>query len=769
MPAHMDAQTTDRRETMVAAAGLLGLVIAYLLLAIAGQPGNTLGWQFGDTPAAHLIWREWGFGWMARGVFPMWNPHVFCGLPFAANPETSLFYPLNWPIFLALPAHVGINVGVVLHLWLGGFGCWMMARGTGLRGVERWVVAIGWMFSAQILGRLYAGHQNILMTAAWVPWAALGIGRIFQAAHPSAVAKGMVLAAAAVGMMGLSGHPQILHHALLLLAVYTTMQVLTCWRADRDVPRVLAQGAATLGAVMLGLMGSAVQVLVTALAAQESSRLELTREAAATFDLPLRNAVTLLVPNFFGDGETSPWWGPWYRWETAISVGMTGLVLMIFASAYSVIPPSSPGQRQLRRGIRAALVPLVFALVFALGERTPLFGLIRTFVPGMDLFRGPTKMLVPAVPFAALLMGFGFSLLAHDWRRVLIIGNGLPSFIADWRKTMLFVAPLVVLLAVVFPWSISLRNTDVYTGLVAEYLERGAAVDFDPAVITQTPVRQAATAHAIRSTVHAVPVALFTACFLSLAISRPRTASRVLLVGWMAIELWISHRFLIRMFDATHRPVIMQAQPGIPQYGRVLVADPRVSPSVALREGFLAVNGYESLQPRRIMRLMNAINGQPEDSYDPLPQPRRFDSNLFLNTSTTYILNESGIGQVEGWRPRVQLVSESDAATTYPVSIVSDKPNRLEVRVQPGSPARLYVSDTWARGWTAMVDGAEAPIGEWNIAFRSLEVPAAAQSVVFRYRAPGLVPGLIISLMAWVGMVVLAAWARGRGSRESSV
>ena len=33
-------------------------------------------------------------------TIPLWNPHLFAGMPLAADVQTALFYPLNWILFL---------------------------------------------------------------------------------------------------------------------------------------------------------------------------------------------------------------------------------------------------------------------------------------------------------------------------------------------------------------------------------------------------------------------------------------------------------------------------------------------------------------------------------------------------------------------------------------------------------------------------------------------------------------------------------------------
>ncbi|RLC79653.1 MAG: hypothetical protein DRJ03_23095, partial [Chloroflexi bacterium] len=61
---------------------------------------------------------------------PLWNPYLFMGVPFLANSQVGFFYPLNWPLWLLLPAHRSIHLTIVLHLCLAAFNGYLWGRGS---------------------------------------------------------------------------------------------------------------------------------------------------------------------------------------------------------------------------------------------------------------------------------------------------------------------------------------------------------------------------------------------------------------------------------------------------------------------------------------------------------------------------------------------------------------------------------------------------------------------------------------------------------------
>ncbi len=96
--------------------------------------------------------------------------------------------------------------------------------------------------------------------------------------------------------------------------------------------------------------------------------------------------------------------------------------------------------------------------------------------------------------------------------------------------------------------------------------------------------------------------------------------------------------------------------------------------------------------------------------------------------------------------------------------IVTYEPERVEVETNSPRDGFLVLSDTFRPGWTALVDGAPAPIWRAQTAFRAVRVPSGTHRVVFQYRPQSLRIGAAVSILA---LLVLAArisiaWFRSR-------
>lgn len=72
-------------------------------------------------------WAEFLRRNMANGDFPMWNPHIYSGLPFFSDPKSAMLYPLSY-IFAFLPYTSALFYSLALHTALAAFFTYAFCR-----------------------------------------------------------------------------------------------------------------------------------------------------------------------------------------------------------------------------------------------------------------------------------------------------------------------------------------------------------------------------------------------------------------------------------------------------------------------------------------------------------------------------------------------------------------------------------------------------------------------------------------------------------------
>ena len=136
-----------------------------------------------------LLWPNYSYAAQSLhvGRLPFWNPTLFAGSPFAADNQTSLFYPVNLIAFLLAPSlpYTVMEWLVIFHFWLAGAAMYFCMRvlldgapdGTGVffgrtfcwpaACLPALFSAVAFMFSEVFITHI--GNMNLDAASAWLP------------------------------------------------------------------------------------------------------------------------------------------------------------------------------------------------------------------------------------------------------------------------------------------------------------------------------------------------------------------------------------------------------------------------------------------------------------------------------------------------------------------------------------------------------------------------------------------------------------------------
>lgn len=374
------------------------LLLAVTAALVIGGPllstTTVLSSPSADVASQFLFSRAFGFGEIAQGHIPFWNPYIYGGVPFLGDFQSALLYPPNL-IFLVLPLATAINWSFGLHVFLLGALTYGWAIGRGLRPAAAWVSGALAMFSGTFFLHIYAGHLSNVCAMAWVPMVFWGIDRWIAQRHLGWIC----LSAAAAALQIYAGHPQYVYFTAIIGGAYALIHLPGTSRWPQAAVGLLA-------IYPLAALLAAAQFLPGLAAAQESVRSGgVNYEFAAMFSFPPENFLTLLAPWIFGGHGEIPYWGRCYLWEMSFYLGVGGLLLAAFGAGNS---------KNKVPNIRLGILVLV-ALILALGTHTPLHHLLYDWLPGFGSFRGSSKFLYFAGLFLALFAGLGMDrLLSGD-------------------------------------------------------------------------------------------------------------------------------------------------------------------------------------------------------------------------------------------------------------------------------------------------------------------------------------------------------------------
>ncbi|MBI4300361.1 MAG: YfhO family protein, partial [Chloroflexi bacterium] len=362
---------------------------------------------------------------LRSGHIPLWNPYLFFGVPFFANIQTAVLYPINvLTSYMGAPQAAGLSI--VLHIFLAGAGMYAFTRlSVGLGRAGSFLAALAFMFSGFLTAQV--GHLNQITVSVWLPLLLL----CFEQAYRRRSLRLALAMALVVTLQALAGGPQQLYLSLVALGLFVVFVI-----GRRAFQRPLPLRQTLLGAVgALLLFGFGVGLGLGLAAIQLLPSLELSRwsirggglgyTGATSFSLPPPDLLRALLPGFTSNPFS----------EYVAYVGAVALFLVLVALVV----------RRRHPYTLLCLVLVVAGLLLAMGKFTPLYELAYRHVPGFDRFRVPARWLYLYSFGVSVLAGLGLSALeergwlsgTHRWKpmvRILppVLALALAAFVAIW-------------------------------------------------------------------------------------------------------------------------------------------------------------------------------------------------------------------------------------------------------------------------------------------------------------------------------------------------
>ena len=379
----------------------------------------------GDILHYFYPYRDFAAASLRAGDIPLWNPYIFMGAPFLANPQAASLYPLHWPLSW-LPVTRQIYWSGSIHAWILALGGYALMRRWGvgwLAAVSTGLVLAGSGFFGGLLG-----HINQMNGAAWLPWLLWALeGRwsceeeaesseergetsrsSLYASHAWKYAALVLPFSLFAALTLLAGHTQTTYINLFGVGAWL---LATSLRAYSYGFRLLAGSffIYVLG-VLLGVLLAAAQLFPTL----ELSQLGLRGGGLSYVDVtsfslrPLLLHWTLLPS--YGLRDLSVVFATLGYTEFVAHIGVLGLLLALIAVVSSQWAAVGNRPWNIAHWPPATLCGLFFAglgLFLALGRWNPFSFLFYHLIPGFDLFRTPARWMMLYTLGMAVLAGGG--------------------------------------------------------------------------------------------------------------------------------------------------------------------------------------------------------------------------------------------------------------------------------------------------------------------------------------------------------------------------
>jgi hypothetical protein len=727
----------------------------------------------GDVLAAALIFEKHAEQEIAAGRLPLWNPHIFSGMPFYDSMSwNAVVYPTYW-IKTALQAIPGVILPrltfLVLHYILAGFGMFFFLRARSVGHGGAVVGAVAFMLTPHLVGLATIGHGGKILTAAYIPLILMSAQKVMDTGERRWVAALALLG----GLQFLARHVQVSYYTWLIVALFLVYQL-----AARPAPRLAwpvaarRAGAVACAAVLAALLAAVLLIPLreyAALSTRTATGGGMGFEQATMWSFHPSEIITFFVPSFFGLADET-YWGTMPFQQVSHYMGYLVLVL----AAIAVVR---------KRGHDVAFLAVLFAfgIVLAFGKHFgPLYRLVYETLPGFDRFRVPALFLLVAQFAAAALAGHGASTLLGEEGR----DRG------RWT-----------------PWAVGAAGLGIAIGLAVIASKARLTESASIALMTKHAGVQAALLRSIGAKAAGMAfrdggilVVMAAAAGVSVLVAGARKLPAVLpaalLLGLVVWDIGIvDARFmrptpmqpLASYYPETPAVRFLKSQP--PPF-RILPLGEEFSSNAYMYHGLESVGGYH---PAKLavyddlltavgmtnLKLLAMLNVKyvvgPEQLDHPAFRKVAPGVHEFLGAlpraflvgriekvpSENAALNMFGIDSFDPGTTAA-IVEELPGPVESPdggtVDVVSWEAERLEVRASAPRPCLLVFSEIYyAPGWKAFVDGTETRIYRTDHAFRSVYLEPGTHTIVMSYAGDAIRLGLVISLCAAV--VIAALWA----------
>ncbi len=151
---------------------------------------------------------------LRSGRFPLWNPFIFSGTPFFANPHTGSAHLFHLILFALFPAERAFGLDIALHFVLAGWFVYLLVRCYGVSRPAAVLSGICFMFSQFVVTKILIPRG--FFSAPFFPLMLYGIERVIQKRNFSS----FLICSIAAALLLLCGDPQTVYIVLLTSLIY---------------------------------------------------------------------------------------------------------------------------------------------------------------------------------------------------------------------------------------------------------------------------------------------------------------------------------------------------------------------------------------------------------------------------------------------------------------------------------------------------------------------------------------------------------------------
>jgi len=713
---------------------------------------------------------------------PLWNPFNYSGIPLLATLQPGIFYPPH-VLYLFLPFNVVWNWLIILHFVFAGATVFIFLRHLKASNTGCFVGGVVFMLS----GYLLSVHNLLphLFSVSWFPL----ILMFFLKYLESFKLKYTAYTSLCLSMEFFAGAPEIVVMTLLvlfLIAIFYPLQPAV------NSAGIIKKFFALFLVLFTFVLLCAIQLIpFYELSYHSIRKTGLSYGEATTWSFAWRDFIQFFLPNPYGYFQSDAKYWANQSWLKTVYLGIAPFMLSIF---YLI-------SKDRKKWLFITLI--VISFTFALGGNTPIYKILF-HVPPFKSIRYPVKFLYVFFFVIAVTSGLGFDRLkqgikdmdlktqrivktifyigfifALAWGYVNLFNNDVRGFferynikpdafndidfnIHNIKRFFLFSFFFCVMLLVclrikykktAFFFLITIMTADLFLANYGyyqledwhNYIKKHPFEEKIKNIKTERYIVTPLT----KDTFKLYPEDKKALMPAYAAMAGLYTESGMEVLRLADYEIFTSMLYSTetveearRYFDISGVGYVISIKEikgvGFEFLDSLKVSMKRVTKDEKdIAEETIRLYRYRD-SPGRFILYNNAIFVKNIDVAIKIME----DKNIDLRSHLIILEPE--------WEAQVasnNTLSEKDKKYHGSVTLLTYKPDKIELKCESEKDSYLYITDTFYPGWRAYIDGKETKILKANIAFRAVRVHKGNHIVIFKYMPLSFSIGIILTCL----------------------
>lgn len=301
-----------------------------------------------DIPSLLYPWRSFAIDELKAGRWPLWNPYYFLGMPLLANFQSAVFSYINI-FFLFLPKALAWSAGVMTSPLLTMLAMYFFLQHKKLNKISSLFGGIVFSLSGfEVAWMEYNVHGH---TALFLPLILLSIDKILDQKKNI----WLYILSIFVAFQFFAGYVPLIIYCYLICFFYVLFFYLLPEIKQKKIFWKKYLSLILFWSIGLGI--ALIQILpgleLTILSIRKIDPIVLASNASY---LPIRNLITFIAPDFFGNPATGNFFGSAYYDNYYLFIG-TGTLIFVIYSLFFI-------RREKNVGFWAGMTALSFILIF---------------------------------------------------------------------------------------------------------------------------------------------------------------------------------------------------------------------------------------------------------------------------------------------------------------------------------------------------------------------------------------------------------------------